>query len=52
MSASAYKLFNLPFSEVYKQFVPALQWYDLVQLQLTSAEACQVTSAKDLAAHL
>ena len=52
MSASAYKLFSLPFSDVYKQYVPALQRYDLVQLQLTSVEACQVTSAKDLAAYL
>lgn len=35
MSPGAYKLFNLPFSEVYKQYIPSLQKYELVQLQLT-----------------
>lgn len=54
MSPDAYERFNLPFAEVYKQYIPALQQY-LVPLQLTARRGLpsdKVTSAKDLAAHL
>lgn len=52
MSPGAHKLFNLPFSAVCKQYARALQQWDLAQPQLMWAEACQVASASDLAAHV
>lgn len=52
MSPGACKLFHLPFSAVCEQYARALRQWDLARPPLTWAEACQVASASDLAAHV